>query len=228
MTPILLRRNLAAEYCGMGVDSFDKIVRPHVREIRIGKKHRGVAFYRLDLDGWAADYARAEGCPSNPMEDDQWVRNEETASPSEAISGGLTNGSTEQSIRESTGNKCFRRGRGVPEEQARLNLRDAHLDAEVGEYLNRKNAKAQDTEESEERPKRTFNEAAARYILENGHRRSLPRDDLAIRTVMPFIGELRYRRHSLRQIAGMCGRAAEDGHCQCNHQPGYGDRQSRF
>ncbi len=93
MTPIILRRKFAAEYCGMGVDMFDRIVRPNLREIRIGKKSRGVAFYRLDLDQWAADYAGAEGRPSNAKEDDQWVRNEETASPSEAISGGLTSGS---------------------------------------------------------------------------------------------------------------------------------------
>jgi hypothetical protein len=94
MTPIILRRKLAAEYCGMGVDLFDRIVRPKVHEIKIGRKSRGVAFYRLDLDHWAEEYAGAEGRPSNQEEDDQWVRNEEVASQNGATSGGSTNGST--------------------------------------------------------------------------------------------------------------------------------------
>ncbi len=74
-----------------------------------------------------------------------------------------------ESIRESTGTSVF---------------------AEAQEYLNLRLIELRESKVSKERPKRTFNESAARYILENEHKRSLPRDDLAIRTVMPFIGDL--------------------------------------
>lgn len=40
------------------------------------------------------------------------------------------------------------------------------------------------------RKKRTFSEAAARYLLEHGHKRSIGRDADYLRAVMPFIGEL--------------------------------------
>ncbi len=76
-----------------------------------------------------------------------------------------------QSIRESTGTGVF------AEAQEYLNLRLTELRGAEARVV-------------EERPKHTFNEAAARYILENSHKRSLSRDDLAIRTAMPFIGDL--------------------------------------
>ncbi|MBE0437664.1 MAG: site-specific integrase [Methylomicrobium sp.] len=41
-----------------------------------------------------------------------------------------------------------------------------------------------------ERIERTFDEAAARYIEENDHKRSLDRDIVSLKAVMPFIGEM--------------------------------------
>ncbi len=46
------------------------------------------------------------------------------------------------------------------------------------------------TEMYGDRPRRSFNKAAARYLLENTKKRSIVRDDQGLRTVLPYIGHL--------------------------------------
>ena len=44
------------------------------------------------------------------------------------------------------------------------------------------------------RPTRTFEEAARKYLEENGHKRSLDRDEYALKQVLPYIGKFQLDR----------------------------------
>jgi hypothetical protein len=57
--PRLLRLRIAPAYLGVNKNVFNKLVRPCVRVITIGK--RGIAFDRLELDAWAEEYCGADG-----------------------------------------------------------------------------------------------------------------------------------------------------------------------
>ncbi|PAA12411.1 hypothetical protein CJU74_21070, partial [Pseudomonas fragi] len=52
--PRILRAGEAPGYLGMCRGEFDKTVRPHVREFRIGIQ--GVGFDRIELDEWVDAY----------------------------------------------------------------------------------------------------------------------------------------------------------------------------
>ena len=52
--PRLLRFRDAPGYLGMDRNRFNREVRPHLTEVRIGVQ--GIAFDRLELDAWADDY----------------------------------------------------------------------------------------------------------------------------------------------------------------------------
>ncbi|MDT4806410.1 hypothetical protein FQZ97_392420 [compost metagenome] len=53
-TPRILRANAAPAYLGMCRTEFNKTVRPHVREFRIGQQ--GIGFDREELDAWVDAY----------------------------------------------------------------------------------------------------------------------------------------------------------------------------
>src|SRR5262249_2190405 len=59
--PRLLRLRDAPRYLGMDKNRFNREVRPCVTVIPIGT--HGVAFDRLDLDGWVDEYKRRNGRP---------------------------------------------------------------------------------------------------------------------------------------------------------------------
>lgn len=59
--PRFVRLRDAPEYLGMDRNRFNRIVRPHLVVIPIGKQ--GIAFDRLDLDEWADQYKSRNGRP---------------------------------------------------------------------------------------------------------------------------------------------------------------------
>lgn len=52
--PRVIRAGAAPAYLGMCREEFTRIVRPHVREFRIGRQ--GIGFDREELDAWVDDY----------------------------------------------------------------------------------------------------------------------------------------------------------------------------
>lgn len=60
--PRLLRFRDAPDYLGMDRNRFNRIVRPFVTVIPIGRQ--GIAFDRLELDAWADDYKSRNGRPA--------------------------------------------------------------------------------------------------------------------------------------------------------------------
>jgi len=57
--PILIRFKYAPYYMGMDKNRFNREVRSHLTEVRIGKQ--GIAFHRLELDEFAAHYVQSNG-----------------------------------------------------------------------------------------------------------------------------------------------------------------------
>jgi hypothetical protein len=60
--PRFVRLRDAPDYLGMDRNRFNRIVRPHLIVIPIGKQ--GIAFDRLDLDDWADQYKSRNGRPA--------------------------------------------------------------------------------------------------------------------------------------------------------------------
>jgi hypothetical protein len=60
--PRFVRLRDAPNYLGMDRNRFNRIVRPHIVAIPIGKQ--GIAFDRLDLDDWADQYKSRNGRPA--------------------------------------------------------------------------------------------------------------------------------------------------------------------
>ena len=61
--PRFIRLKDAPSYLAMDKNRFNVEVRPFLISIPIGIQ--GIAFDRLDLDTWAEQYKRCNGCPSN-------------------------------------------------------------------------------------------------------------------------------------------------------------------
>ena len=68
MLPRLIRSRDAPTYLGMDRNRFNKLVKPLLTVIPIGKQ--GIAFDRLDLDAWVDDYKDRNGRPA--QERDVW------------------------------------------------------------------------------------------------------------------------------------------------------------
>ncbi len=60
--PRFVRLRDAPDYLGMDRNRFNRIVRPHLVVVPIGKQ--GIAFDRLDLDDWADQYKSRNGRPA--------------------------------------------------------------------------------------------------------------------------------------------------------------------
>ena len=90
LLPRWIRRKDAAPYLGISTYTFDREVRPYLREIPIGKQ--SVAFERVDIDTWADHHSEANGRPAR--KEDLCPR-KRVASQSGAKYGGSTNGCTE-------------------------------------------------------------------------------------------------------------------------------------
>ncbi len=61
----LIRLRDAAHSLGMDPNRFNAEVRPFLIAIPIGKQ--GIAFDRIDLDGWVDEYESRNGCPGKAM-----------------------------------------------------------------------------------------------------------------------------------------------------------------
>ncbi len=62
LLPRVIRLRDAAKYLGMDRNRFDREVRPYLVEFPIGIQ--GIAFDRLDLDAWFAEYKSRNGRPT--------------------------------------------------------------------------------------------------------------------------------------------------------------------
>ena len=60
--PRFVRLRDAPDYLGMDRNRFNRLVRPNLVVIPIGKQ--GIAFDRLDLDDWADQYKSRNGRPA--------------------------------------------------------------------------------------------------------------------------------------------------------------------
>ncbi len=60
--PRFVRLRDAPDYLGMDRNRFNRLVRPNLVLIPIGKQ--GIAFDRLDLDDWADQYKSRNGRPA--------------------------------------------------------------------------------------------------------------------------------------------------------------------
>ena len=60
--PRFVRLRDAPDYLGMDRNRFNRLVRPNLLLIPIGKQ--GIAFDRLDLDDWADQYKSRNGRPA--------------------------------------------------------------------------------------------------------------------------------------------------------------------
>ena len=89
LPPRLLRLKDIKGYLRMDIRIFNKIVRPFLIELPIGK--RGKAFDRLDLDKWVDYYKQRSGRPSNYKRLRLWDVKERQDSTNVENSGTLTN-----------------------------------------------------------------------------------------------------------------------------------------
>jgi predicted DNA-binding transcriptional regulator AlpA len=62
LLPRFIRLRDAPDYLGMDRNRFNRLVRPKVVVVPIGKQ--GIAFDRLDLDDWADQYKSRNGRPA--------------------------------------------------------------------------------------------------------------------------------------------------------------------
>lgn len=67
--PRLIRQRDAPKYLGMSEPMFNKIVRPYVPVVKIG---RAIFYDRLDLDAFVDHYMAANGKPGKLMEETLW------------------------------------------------------------------------------------------------------------------------------------------------------------
>ena len=165
MTNRILRFRDAPRYLGMDRNRFNTEVRPHLTEIPIGKQ--GIGFDRLELDAWVDEYVARNGRPAK-------------------VKGAIYMG------RKRVPGLIMRSGKW-------------HIDKRI---LGRRICRSTGTDQLEEaqrrlakvmeecrqagvygvRPSHHFEEAAAKFILENQHKRSL-RDDISrIKGLLPWIG----------------------------------------
>src|SRR5882672_7013129 len=97
LAPRFLRLRDAPSYLGMDKNRFNREVRPRITIIPIGVQ--GIAFDRLDLDAWADEHKRRNGCPGAQSERTKpWETTEQKASPSKVGSGTSTNCSEERAF----------------------------------------------------------------------------------------------------------------------------------
>ena len=133
----------------MDRNRFNAEVRPHLTEIPIGKQ--GIGFDRLELDAWVDDYKSRNGRPGRSKGDKSWDANEYPASscgPGSGISTSASSGGEfARALAQLSSKKRKRHLARVMEETRQAQVYGV-------------------------RPARTFEQAAAKFVLENQHKRS--------------------------------------------------------
>lgn len=76
MQPRLIRLRDAPTYLGMDRNRFNNEVRPFLITLKIGRQ--GIAFDRIDLDHWADEFKKHQGCPPQQTLHWQYPPNQHT------------------------------------------------------------------------------------------------------------------------------------------------------
>ncbi len=177
--PRIIRFRDAPLYLGMDRNRFNAEVRPFVTEVPIGKQ--GIGFDRLELDAWLDDYIARNGRPAQK-------------------------GIPAMGRKQIPG--LFRRG-GVWHIDKRIQGRricqatgSASL-AEAEQYLARLMEEARQAQIYGVRPSRTFEQAAAKFVIGNQHKRSIDDDVSRLKGLMPWMGQMPLDKDSHGQYAAM-------------------------
>ena len=165
--PRIIRFRYASAYLGMDRNRFNAEVRPYLTEIPIGVQ--GIGFDRLELDAWADEYKRRNGRPARAKGVSTWDANEYPASPC---------GPARTTSTSASSGGEFARALAV------LELEEAE------QYLARVMEETRQAQVYGVRPRRTFEQAAAKFVLENQYKRSLASDIVQLRLLMPSIGSM--------------------------------------
>ena len=96
IAPRLIRLRDAPFYLGMDRNRFNAEVRPYLVEIPVGRQ--GIAFDRLDLDGWVDQYKSRNGRSGQLTGEMTWDATKHPASTSAVESGISTNRSEESAF----------------------------------------------------------------------------------------------------------------------------------
>lgn len=148
----------------MDRNRFNIEVRPYLAEIPIGRQ--GIGFDRLELDRWVDDYVARNGRPGR-----------KGVKPWDAkLGSGLIRRGEVWYVDKHIGRRCIRKSTGTGERhEAEMILarwvEEDRLAAIFGV-----------------RPKRSIEQAAARFILEHRHKRSLGDDIQRLKNLIPWIG----------------------------------------
>ena len=157
-----LRFRDAPHYLGMDRNRFNAEVRPYVTEVPIGKQ--GIGFDRLELDAWFEDYKSRNGRPARKGE----------------RHGTQTSARPHHAGRDLAHRQTHPRAESLPKHwQVRLEEAEKHL-ARVMEQTRQAQIYGM-------RPTRTFEQAAAKFVLENQHKRSLSSDIVQLQLLMPSL-----------------------------------------
>src|SRR5580658_3779897 len=168
VAPRFIRLRDAPLFFGMDKNRFNREVRPHLTEIRIGKQGR--AFDRLEMETAAEEYKHRNGRPAaQPTRKRPW----ETKGPP-----GLTKRGGVWHI-----DKQFR-GARICESTGTSDIRQAE------EYLARRVVELRETKLYGARELRSFRAAATKYLQEYHHKKRIKDDALHLRQLDPFIGGL--------------------------------------
>ena len=76
------------------------------------------------------------------------------------------------------------------------------------------------------RPSRSFEQAAAKFVLENQHKRSLDKDIGLLKQLMPWIGHLPLERIHRGVLQALCGCSAGSGSHGRHYQSRFEDREA--
>ena len=133
----------------MDRNRFNAEVRPYLTEVPIGKQ--GIGFDRLELDAWAEDYKSRNGRPARKGDNDMGRKRV----PGLIMRAGVWH--IDKRIL----------GRRVCQSTGTAQLEEAE------QYLARVMEETRQAQVYGVRPTRTFEQAAAKFVLENQHKRSL-------------------------------------------------------
>src|SRR5262249_20267420 len=153
----------APRYLGMDRNRINVEVRPYLTEIPIGKQ--GIGFDRLELDAWVVPQRASRTIERRTVMGRKKV-------PGLVKRGGIWHGGKHIG------------GRRVCESTGAARLEEAER------YLVRLMEETRQAQIYGVRPFRAFEEAAAKYVLENQHKRSLGDDILQLKLLMPWIGRV--------------------------------------
>ncbi len=152
IAPRIIRFRDAPRYLGMDRNRFNAEVRPYLTEVPIGKQ--GIGFDRLELDAWFEDYKSRNGRPARKGDNHMGRK----TIPGLIMRAGVWH--VDKRI-------C---GRRVCQSTGTADLQEAER------YLARLMEQTRQAQVYGVRPSRTFEQAAAKFVLENQHKRSIGDD----------------------------------------------------